>query len=104
MEDQFSQGEWNIRGNKIFIDNGYKGVALAYVQKNYKPITFEPIEDVEAIANINLMAASPKLLAACKQLIKEIEAGQTISIASYLLAKNAIEKAQPKKLKSCPVN
>jgi len=68
-----TKGKWNIRGNKIFIDDTYKSIATIHTVKNYKDITFEPIEDVEAIANAELMVASPELLNACKWAMEQFK-------------------------------
>ena len=62
-----TKGNWSVRGNKIFIDDTYRSVATVHVVKNYKDITFEPIEDVEAIANAKLIADAPNLLAVLNQ-------------------------------------
>lgn len=64
-----TKGNWNVRGNKIFIDDTYRSVATVHVVKNYKDITFEPIEDVEAIANAKLIADAPNLLAVLNQIV-----------------------------------
>lgn len=57
-----TKGKWEVRGNKIFIEDTYKSVATIHVVKNYKDITFEPIEDVEQIANAQLISKSPEML------------------------------------------
>jgi hypothetical protein len=64
-----TKGNWNVRGNKIFIDDTYRSVATVHVVKNYKDVTFEPIEDVEAIANAKLIADAPNLLSVFNQIV-----------------------------------
>lgn len=53
---QHTQGEWEIRGNKIFIKGCFNSVATIHVQKNYEERTFKPIVDIEAEANAKLIA------------------------------------------------
>jgi hypothetical protein len=57
-----TKGKWNVRGNQIFIGDTSKSIATIHVVKNYKDVTFEPIEDVEAVANAKLIASAPELL------------------------------------------
>lgn len=64
----YTKGKWNVRGNKIFVDDTYRSVATVHVVKNYKDVTFEPIEDVEANANAKLIADAPNLLATLEQI------------------------------------
>jgi hypothetical protein len=64
-----TKGKWSVRGNKIFIDDTYRSVATVHVVKNYKDITFEPIEDAEAIANAKLIADAPNLLAVLNKIV-----------------------------------
>lgn len=59
--DNVTEGEWESRGNKIFVKGTNNSICQVHVQKNYKPITFEPIEDVEAIANQKLLLHAPLL-------------------------------------------
>ena len=68
-----TKGKWNLRGNKIFIEDTFKSVATVHVVKNYKDITFEPIEDIEANANATLMSKAPELLEAVINLQKRLE-------------------------------
>jgi len=86
-----TKGNWNVRGNKIFIDDTYRSVATVHVVKNYKDVTFEPIEDVEAIANAKLIADAPNLLAVLNQQpYNEMEAFSFIDTARSI-ANEAIE-------------
>jgi hypothetical protein len=64
-----TKGEWKIRGNKIFVDYTYRSLATIHVVRNYKEVTFEPIEDIEAIANAKLMAAAPTMLSVLKEAV-----------------------------------
>jgi len=57
----FTPGEWESRGNKIFVKGTNNSICQVHVKNNYKPITFEPIEDVEARANQALLLAAPTL-------------------------------------------
>lgn len=71
-----TKGDWETRGNTIFIKGTFNKLATVCVQKNYEDVTFKPIEDIEAIANVNLMAASPRLLKSliyAKSLIDKLE-------------------------------
>jgi len=53
MESKHTKGEWEILGKTIVrgVGKGNKHIAQCFVQNNYKPITFEPIEDTEANDN-----------------------------------------------------
>lgn len=67
----YTQGKWELRGNRIFVEGTYKAIADVMVQKNYEDVTFKPIEDVEANANAKLIAASPELLKACQWALEQ---------------------------------
>lgn len=62
MEFKGTKGVWNIRGNKIFVDDSYISIATVHVQSNYEEITFKPKQDIEAEANAALIAKAPELL------------------------------------------
>lgn len=73
-------------------------VGQAFVVKNYKDITFEPIEDVEADANAKLFAAAPDLLEAlraARSLIKSTGVTEESRIGGKILKEinQAISKA-----------
>lgn len=68
----YTKGDWKVRGNKIFIDDTYKSIADVHVVKNYKDVTFEPIEDIEANANAKLISAAPDLLEALLIVIETV--------------------------------
>jgi hypothetical protein len=92
-----TKGEWKIRGNKIFVDYTYRSLATIHVIRNYKEVTFEPIEDIEAIANAKLIAAAPQLLEAlirCRKWIDEHGKDFEIGVPScFLNAKKVIKQA-----------
>ncbi len=93
-------GEWEIRGNTIFVKGTYNKLATVSVQKNYEDRTFKPIQDVEMEANVRLMAASPDLLEALKEYI-EMEREQHGNMPVFMRPitnkiKAAIEKATKK--------
>ena len=99
-----TKGNWEVRGNRIFIGCTHKSVATVEVQKNYEDITFKPIKDVEAEANAKLIAAAPDLLLALDELTKqltgdqedeeELEKGLGITLSMRVQhAKMAIKKA-----------
>lgn len=91
METNITKGEFETRGNRIFIKDTYKSIATIEVQKNYEDITFKPIEDIEAIANGKLFTASKDLLEALQDLVrfcKENKVG-----AELEMAEKALEKA-----------
>ncbi len=69
----YTKGHWIVRGNKIFIENSTKSIATIHVVKNYEDVTFNPIEDTEAIANAKLIAAAPMLLDACQNALRDIQ-------------------------------
>ncbi len=54
-----TQGEWEIRGNTIFIKDSYNKLATVSVQKDL--LNFKAIDE-EQIANTKIMAMSPRLL------------------------------------------
>ncbi len=68
---KYTQGKWTLRDSVIFIEDSYISIATVHVQKNYEDITFKPIEDVEAKANAQLIAAAPELLEALEWICKE---------------------------------
>ena len=91
METNITKGEFETRGNRIFIKDTYKSIATIEVQKNYEDITFKLIEDIEAIANGKLFTASKDLLEALQDLVrfcKENKVG-----AELEMAEKALEKA-----------
>lgn len=53
---------WEIRGNKIFVPNTYRSIAIVCVQDNFDFFKWKQKEDIEAIANAKLIAAAPELL------------------------------------------
>lgn len=65
----YTKGEWNVRGNTIFINDSYRSIATVHVQKNFEDITFKPIEDVEAIANAKLISQAPSMYEAIKDIL-----------------------------------
>lgn len=69
------KGRWEVRGNKIFIEGTYKSVCTSHVVKNYKDITFEPIEDVEQIANALLISKAPEMLEMLNHLYNDLKQG-----------------------------
>jgi len=73
METKFTKGEWKVRGNKIFIGDTNVSVAAVHVVKNYKNVTFEPIEDIEANANALLISKAPELFEIAVALQKRIQ-------------------------------
>lgn len=101
---KYSKGEWKVRGNKIFIGDGFNGVATIHVQKNYEDISFKPIEDIEANANAKLIAAAPELLKACQSFVNDFELDYMLDgkivdkpsnllLVNYEIAKKAIMSA-----------
>ena len=65
----YTKGEWNVRGNGIFVNDSYRSIATVHVQKNFEDITFKPIEDVEAIANAKLISQAPSMYEAIKDIL-----------------------------------
>jgi len=76
--NNYTKGNWNIKGNVIFADNKNHSVATIHVVKNYKDSTFEPIEDVEAIANAKLISAAPEMFEALKRVEAYLVANEDI--------------------------
>lgn len=58
------------------------------------PIALIHDGNVNAIADAYLIAAAPELLAACKEFVKKVEAGEARSTHSYQQMKSAIAKAE----------
>lgn len=101
-----TKGEWENRGNQIFVKDTYISICQVHVKNNYKPITFEPIEDVEAIANQNLLLNAPLLAKENKRLNKTIddllETGSSKlsqKIKNELAQENKLLKEEIKRLK-----
>lgn len=96
MKTNFTDGEFEMRGNRIFVKDTFNSIATIHVQKNYEDITFKPIEDVEAIANGKLFVASKDLLESLQDLVWLVEQGATIEELQESIsfkAKKAIKKA-----------
>lgn len=95
METKFTSGEWEQRdkSNKIFVKNTMNCIAIVCVQNSYKPITFEPIEDVEAIANAKLISAAPDMLEALKWALDEIKTLSKQIPVRFNVATNTGKKA-----------
>lgn len=72
-KEKFTQGEWEVRGNTIFLKDTNRSIASIHVQKNYKDITFEQIEDVEANANAVLVKSAPKMYSALESSLQMLE-------------------------------
>ena len=68
MELKHTPGEWELRGNKIFISGTSNSIATVHIQKSWDE-QIRPIEDVESKANAKLIAAAPDLLEALKDII-----------------------------------
>src|SRR6478736_6750410 len=62
-----TKGEFEMRGNRIFIKDTCKSIATIEVQKNYEDVTFKPVTDTEAIANGKLFACAPEMLNKLKE-------------------------------------
>lgn len=92
MEFKGSKGTWNIRDNKLFVDDTYKSICTVHVQSNYEEITFKPKVDVEANANALLISKSPELLDRLNKLVYMIENDIPINLTNTkLLIKSATE-------------
>lgn len=78
MENNYTKGKWNIRGNKIFVDDTFRSVANIHVIKNYKDITFEPIVDIEASANAKLICKAPSMYEAISDILETMNCGSGI--------------------------
>jgi len=90
----YTKGNWKIRGNRIFIDDTYKSIADVHVVKNYKDVTFEPIEDIEANANAKLISAAPDLLEALLIVIETVGWKKDYTGGSFdKVVRSAIKKA-----------
>ena len=63
-------GEWELRGNKIFVKGTYNSIAIVCIQKAWDNMA-RPIRDYEAEANQQLLCSAPKLLEALRH-IKEL--------------------------------
>ncbi len=76
----YTKGKWNIRGNTIFVNDTYKSVATIHVIKNYKDITFEPIKDVEAISNAEIIANATIMYEAINDVLKSLHGNIDINL------------------------
>lgn len=59
-DDPFTPGEWELRGNRVFVKGKYISIADVHIQNNHDK-NFNKIRDVEAEANANLIASSKSL-------------------------------------------
>jgi hypothetical protein len=50
--------------------------------------------DAEMMANADLLAAAPDLLAACEEFVRKVEAGEARSVRSYAQMTAALAKAR----------
>lgn len=64
-------GEWEIRGNKIFIKGTYNSIATIHIQKSWNA-KFKPIKDYKAIANAKVLASAKANYKALQKIQKEI--------------------------------
>jgi len=71
IENNYTKGEWELRGNKIFVNGTYKTVAIVTIQNSWDK-DLKPIVDVEAIANAKLLCSAPKLLEALNELTETL--------------------------------
>lgn len=93
MKTKHTQGTWEIRSNKIFLKDTYKSIAIVCVQNNFDIAKFKAIEDTEAIANAQLIAAAPELLEACNELISLLRYHGYYYSSEINKAETAIKKA-----------
>jgi hypothetical protein len=90
----YTKGEWEVRGNRLFVKDTYKSIAIIEVQNNFDIQKFKTIEDTEQIANAKLITAAPDLLDAlikCSNINKI--AREHISDELFEIINNAINKA-----------
>jgi len=87
-------GEWESRGNKIFVKGKTISICEVHVQKNYEDITFKPIEDIEARANQRLLLSAPRLARDNKALREENEKMKKELEAMYSLNKEGWGKVE----------
>ncbi len=94
MEAKHTQGEWENRNGHIFLKGTYNKIADVCVQKNYKDVTFEPIEDVEADANAKLITEAPNLLKSLTDIVNSFAFAEITNEQYQLIvnANNAIRK------------
>ena len=76
MENLHTKGDWELRGNRIFIKGTYKSIATIEVQNNFDIVKFKSVKDIEQIANSNLILNSPDLLNVCKMNVDAIDLSQ----------------------------
>jgi hypothetical protein len=69
MKSKHTDGKWELRGNRLFVKDTYKSIAIIEVQNNFDIQKFKTIEDTEQIANAKLIAAAPDLLEALTHLV-----------------------------------
>ncbi len=81
-------GPWQVHGSHIYTADP-KRALLAQV---YNP--GNKASDYPLVANAHLMKAAPDLLAACKEFVRKVEAGEARSTKSYAEMKAAIAKAE----------
>ena len=100
MKSKHTDGKWELRGNRLFVKDTYKSIAIIEVQNNFDIQKFKTIEDTEQIANAKLIAAAPDLLEALTECLSDLHyqieskhgAKAASEYHSIVKAKNIIDK------------
>lgn len=92
----YTKGEWEIRGNRIFLKGKSKSIATIHIVDSWDK-SFNPIQDVEAEANAKLLNASPDMYEAIKENLAWIDK-MGITNDSVRKLRKAINKAQNEKI------
>lgn len=101
METKHTKGEWEVRGNVIFIKDTYNSIATVHIQKSWDSRLI-PIEDAEAKANAKLIATSPKLLKNLIRLIDRMEENDLGHMNAVIEAIKVVEEATGMKYERTP--
>lgn len=87
-------GPWEVRDNKIFVPGTYTCIATVSVVDNYHPVSFIPKEDIECMANCQLIASAPTMKAQIEELTKQRdEARKTVRKAIDFINRGYADQA-----------
>ncbi len=77
-----TKGEWEVRGNRIFVKDTYRSIAIVEMQDNFDIVKGKAKEDFEAIANAKIITSAPDLLETLIEIRSKIQYEQGMNAIS----------------------